>query len=186
MRWLVLKGDRLAASEHLHRASHLPRHARPLSPVPQRPSDQLMPTPQYWERILQPPFRHWDVSWDCDVMWAGSFPWQGFRGPRRCHSQSCLGLSRAFPEQLRAQGSSTDPPERERWELSLWWTSESQYTLIPLPETYTPNPSTSPPSCLVDVFILESSLFLESSAPMPLSWKTFLYLHTESGQPQLP
>lgn len=68
MRWLVLKGDRLAASEHLHRASHLPRHARPLSPVPQRPSDQLMPTPQYWERILQPPFRHWDVSWDCDVM----------------------------------------------------------------------------------------------------------------------
>ena len=86
------------------------------------------PQPQYWKRILGPPFRHWDVSWDCDVMWAGSFPWQGFRGPRRCHSQSCLGLPKAFPENLRAQGSSTDPPERERWELSLWWTSESQHT----------------------------------------------------------
>lgn len=61
-------GDRLAASEHLHRAPHLPRHARPLSPVPQRPSDQLMPTPPILGKNFTATFRHWDVSWDRDVM----------------------------------------------------------------------------------------------------------------------
>lgn len=181
-----VKSDRLAASEHLHRAPHLPRSMPgPSVLYPRGLLTSSCPHPNIGKEF----YSHLSGTgtWVGTVMWCelGAFLDKA-SGPREMPLTVCLGLSRTFPEQPGAQGSSTDP-QKEKGENFLFdGPSESSNTHSSLFLKHTPQTlAHHTPSCLVDVFIL-SSLFLESSAPMPLSWKTFLYLHTESGQPQLP
>ena len=179
MRWLVLKGEQAGCfwtspqSTPSAQTCQAPQSCTPEAFWPAHAHTPILgknfrATFQALGRELGP--------W-CDVSWELSLT--RLQGAKEMPLTVLPGSVQGIPRKSKSARQLYWAPRKRKVRTFSLMDLRISTHIHPLPETYTPNPSTLPPSCLVDATILKSS------APMPLSWKTFLYLHTESGQSQL-